>query len=290
MLAPGNALGRGQGAEDRADHQPADALGLLCGVVAALGILEGAPPRLFPAAHRAEEASTHAPEQGPRLGEAVFVTELLARAQRLLCVGDDVLARAAERVKGAAAEQCPRRWRRRMLERLLEDAHALGDVSVRRPEAPQRGGRAREQVELPGLASPVDRGAQVRVVFFEPGQDRRLASSPRLVVEGLRHREEVLRMTPLRILERAVRLQSVYRELADRLEHPESRLGVGIGPLAQEALLEERVEAVDDPAPETIWSDYFRRVGTAAADEDAEASREASAAAHRGPARRRSGA
>src|SRR5437764_10187314 len=75
---------------------------------------------------------------------------------------------------------------------------------------------------------------------------------------------------------RVVLDEACERELADRLQHPEARFAVGIVTLAQQALLDQRGQAVEDVDAElpVRTADGLGSIEPASADEDAQSRKE----------------
>ena len=117
--------------------------------VAALGVHERLLPGLLGARQRADERPLEAAEQVPRLGEGERVAELLGGAQHLLDSVEQPVAVAAEDAQRAEAEQRARRAAAAELERVLERLPPFGDVAARRPEGPERGREAQQQLAVP---------------------------------------------------------------------------------------------------------------------------------------------
>ena len=79
-------------------------------------------------------------------------------------------------------------------------------------------------------------------------------------------------MPPAGALELAGRVELLERVLADRLEHPEARLAVGVlAQPQQQALLDERVEVFEGVARAVRVADGRGRLEPEAADEDGQA-------------------
>src|SRR5262249_56035468 len=131
------------------------------------------------------------------------------------------------------------------LEGIRDRPPSLPDVAARRRERPERRREPQVEVAVLTFARPAGRRAEVRVVVGEPGDRRRLVARPRLRVQAFRELCEPRGVAPAAVLELPRRFELLERELADGLEHPEARLAVRVCALAEEALLDERVEAVE---------------------------------------------
>ena len=84
LAAALDALFDGQRPEDRAHHQPRDALGELGPIAATARERERLPPRFLGGSQRALHGSRDAADEVPGLREAVVVAQLLAGRERLL--------------------------------------------------------------------------------------------------------------------------------------------------------------------------------------------------------------
>ena len=165
-------------------------------------------------------------------------------------VGEQALGVRAQDPERAEPEQRACRPLAAELECVAQGLSAFRDVAARGPEAPEGAREPKCQVSVADLASPVQRSAQVRVVVVQTGEGARLIAGARLDVELLRDGGVVVGVPLAAVLQPARPLEHLERVLADRLEHPETRLPVGIGPLAKEALLDERPEPVEHVDPE----------------------------------------
>jgi hypothetical protein len=108
------------------------------------------------------------------------------------------------------------------------------------------------------------RGAHVVVLRFDPVEPDRRAPGPQLGLRELRELEEELAVLAPQFVSLSGVLESLERELADRLQHPEAAV-----PEPDEALVDERLEHVQIGA-----ADGLRCFESAAAGEHGQAGEE----------------
>ena len=208
-----------------------------------------------------------------RLGAAVadLLRELEAALERLL--GGHEVALAERRVAGGEVGLRERAGRDALArgERLAEPAAALAHQPARAPEAHERAGELQSELDLAGRDRPRERGADVVVLLVEAIEPERLVGARELGL-GRQHQLEVaLGVPPAQRPRARPAPRALERVLPDRLEQPEARLAVGAVRLPDEALVDERGEALEHLAEvHLVAADGVGDLERAAAREDAE--------------------
>ena len=149
------------------------------------------------------------------------------------------------------------------LERGLQPAATFGDVAADRPEAPDRATQPLHRFAAAGCLQVIECRPYVGVLVLEsiqPGLRAPGEVRPRFLGE----RDEPFGMSSPQFVFFARLLEALDCVFADRLEHPVAGLA-GCGPLAQEALVEERLQGVRVGS-----GGLFGGLVGAAADEDRE--------------------
>ena len=153
LAAAGDPLLDGQRAEDRAHHQPGDALGQRRPIVAAAREAR-APASRRPRLWQSEPITVpRRGRRGSRPGRGCSRRPApRTRSSASWAASSGVPAAAAEHAQRAEAEQRPRRPAAAELERVLERPPALGAVDARRPEAPERRRQPQQQLAVVRLS------------------------------------------------------------------------------------------------------------------------------------------
>ena len=211
--------------------------------------------------------------QRGRFGAAVadFPRELEAAVERLLRGHEVTLAerRVARREVGLRERGGWDSLARG--ERLGEPAAALAHQPARAPEADERAGELQPELDLGGRDRPRERGPDVVVLLVEANEPERLVRAGELGLGGDHELQVALGVPPAQLVELAFGLEPLERVLPDRLEQAEARLAVGAVRLADEALVDERGETLEDlPEVHLVAADGVGDLQRAAAREDAE--------------------
>src|SRR5204862_1505532 len=123
----------------------------------------------------------------------------------------------------------------------LEPAAALAPVASRQPEEPDRAAEPERDVGASVLERVAERGTDVVVLRFEPAEPNRgTGAAVQLGLRQLPELEEVGAVPMPETRGAAGFLESLERELADRLQHPETAVRG-----ADEALVDQRLEDVE---------------------------------------------
>ena len=112
--------------------------------------------------------------------------------------------------------------RRAGCKRRLEPATALAPVAPRPPEEPDRAAEPKRGVGAPVLERVPERRTDVVVLRFEPVEPDRRAPGQQLGLRQLCELEEELGVLAPQLVRLTRVLESLERELADRLQHPEA--------------------------------------------------------------------
>src|SRR5262249_3769021 len=151
---------------------------------------------------------------------------------------------------------------------VFERLPSLGDVPARRPERRERRGDPQQELAVAVLARPPDRRAEVGVVLPEARDGRLLVAASGFGIEGFGELGEPAGVTKAELVELPGGLELYRRVLADRLQHPEAGLAVGVRPPEEKALLEQRIEPIQDGSGRAVvTADALGRLGPRAADE-----------------------
>src|SRR5262249_40606207 len=144
--------------------------------------------------------------------------------------------------------------------RRLEPAAALAPVASSQPEEPNRAGEPQRDVGASALERVAEHGADVVVLGLEPVEPDRRAPALQLGLRDLSEPEEVGGVPMPEVLGVAAFLQSLERELADRLQHPEP-----LSRVAEKAFVDQSLKYVH-----VGCADGFGRFYGAAAGEDSQ--------------------
>src|ERR1700694_2268633 len=122
---------------------------------------------------------------------------------------------------------------------------AFGQMAAPLPETPEREGQAGSLVRVASRDVPLQGGAHVVVLAREYIEPALLVVAPEMRPRLLGERKERGGMPPRNLLGFPALGQASERVLADRDEHPETRLALDLR-LPNEALLDECAEDVED--------------------------------------------
>ena len=172
-----------------------------------------------------------------------------AELQRAVEVGDPPRERRRGQLDGRDER---RRKAVRALERPVEPACSLAEVSRRLPDVREVADEPDGTLVVARRRDPVERGAQV----VELALDRRPADRDTCLVGTADVVREAAEVLGVPVPELRFRLGALFeageRVRADRLEHREARLAVGLLVLAEQAVVEQRRDAREGPsAPQT---------------------------------------
>ena len=138
------------------------------------------------------------------------------------------------------------------LERSLQAAAPLDDVTAHVPEATQRHGDCELQLTFPSLMEMVERRAKAVVLGFENVEPLALAIAAQMRRRLVHERLAPLRVAASRELELGrVRLELAGRELVDRLEKQEPLPAPAFGSL-DEMVIDERGDRVEGRVAHTL--------------------------------------
>ena len=152
-------------------------------------------------------------------------------------------------------------------QRPLEPAAALAQMAAELPEVAQGPGQSQRRLPITGLReAPGKRRAEVVVVGLQPIEPHRLLRAVDLRACFLRQAQEEGRVPSLQGDRLPARGQPLERILSNRLQHHEPGFAAGRLLLPQQALVQQRPQAVQDLGP----AHRFGRFEGAAADEDGE--------------------
>ncbi len=140
-------------------------------------------------------------------------------------------------------------------------------VAANRPESPCGAGQLDGGLCLARGEEAFERSTDVVMLELHPVEP--LAGNRYVPRQRFCLGDEVLRMSHSELVGLVRLLESLCGELADRLEHPVARTGLGFA-LANQALVEERLQGVGVGS-----RDLLSRFVRAAADEDGEPREEA---------------
>ena len=219
----------------------------------------------MPAFPAAIEATLETP------GFAIRVSYLAEESERSCrrCVRSLVIADVP--CEGGVVEPGPRLECRRQArrERQFDVAPlpALGQVPAHLPERSEPGGQRHEQLRLLMGGEPAQRGTEVVVLALER-EPVDVGLGALIFLDPVGEREEVLGVSSPDLVGLAACLESLERVRADRLEHREARLAVGLLLLAEQAVVDQRRQARQEPV---AAADRLGGLERAAADEDGEA-------------------
>ena len=208
------------------------------------GLLEGRRGALVVARGQHDRS-----EVAERVGEEARLAGSASRLERFLGeVRCRVVVALQKRERGRGRERAAAlvRWSvLGFLERSLQAAAPLDDVTAHVPEATQRHGDCELQLTFPGLMEMVERRAKAVVLGLENVEPLALAIAAQMRRRLLHQRLAPLRMAAPRQLELGrVRLELAGRELVDRLEKQEPLPAPAFGSL-DEMVIDERGDRVE---------------------------------------------
>jgi hypothetical protein len=164
----------------------------------------------------------------------------------------------------------------RRVERALEPAAPLLPMAAKDPELPQRPGQPQQS---PGVAGPLQPGEgrpQVVEIGLDPVRPLQERQRDEALPEAFRQPHAPGRVRASDRLIVAAGGELLQPEFADRFQHAEPRLAVGLLGLRHQAPVNERPEPLQDVDPRIAGRCDHRRGGLQgpAADEDGEAAEE----------------
>ena len=209
--------------------------------------------------------------------DLIWLVELLEQRQRLLEHVPPAIELARDRLQPPAASQDLRAHDRGRpaghRNRLLEPATTLPDVTVVPPVRRQGDDETEEQVAVSAVRCPDQRGSQVIEILDQAVEPGTVVRTPELRGSSLGDADCVCRVPRQRIFEIGF-TELLLRELADRLEHPESRLAGGARSDGQQVVVDEQAEIVEQAlGGSTVRRHRASTVDVEAADEHASSGR-----------------
>src|SRR5918999_1751094 len=175
--------------------------------------------------------------------------------------------------KGAQREN-PRRASSigtRHRQKALEPAPPLREKPSLQPEPPDGRGGVQAGVRIPGSLGPVQRGSQVVMLPFHPGEPHDPILLDQVALSLLCQVPEVLGVAAPDLILLSGRGETLHGELPDRLQHGEPGLAIPGLSRPRHAVIRQILEPVENPQVEAGPADDLSRFEAPAAAEDSQA-------------------